>query len=137
MSMFEAKHQNGIARRISWLTAEVLDGLSAPIYCRALDATTLRELIDSNGRLIAEDLTPGVPRVSMPRPPRPTIQDLYDRMGNMEILQGMLERMSRRHSYHSDRYAGVFEHMAGYYVVPLQGDYAPLSCEKQQEQDEE
>ncbi|GJW81482.1 hypothetical protein Tco_0145457 [Tanacetum coccineum] len=99
MSMFEAKHQNGIARRMSLLTDEVLDWLSALIYYRALDATTLRELIESNGRLIVEDPAPGVLRVAMPRPPRPTMQDLYDRMGNMKIRQGVLERMSRRQLY--------------------------------------
>ncbi|GKB29682.1 hypothetical protein Tco_0869083 [Tanacetum coccineum] len=78
---------------MSLLTDEVLDGLSAPIYCRSLDATTLRELIGSNGRLIAEDPAPGVPRVAMPRPPRQTMQDLYVTIGSMEIRQGVLERM--------------------------------------------
>ncbi|GJV33024.1 hypothetical protein Tco_1393424 [Tanacetum coccineum] len=48
----------GIAKRMGLLTDEVLNTLSAPTYCRALDATTLRELIDSNGRLIAEDPAP-------------------------------------------------------------------------------
>ncbi|GKF67750.1 hypothetical protein Tco_0197429, partial [Tanacetum coccineum] len=51
----------------------------------SLDATTLRELIGSNGRLIAEDPAPGVSRFVMPRPLRPTMQDLYERMGIMEI----------------------------------------------------
>ncbi|GKA75954.1 putative reverse transcriptase domain-containing protein [Tanacetum coccineum] len=37
----------------------------------SLDVTTLRELIGYNGRLIAEDPTPGVPRVDMPRSPAP------------------------------------------------------------------
>ncbi|GJY38994.1 retrotransposon ORF1 [Tanacetum coccineum] len=41
-----------MAKKMNLLTDEVLDGLSAPIYCWSLDATTLRELIDSNGRLI-------------------------------------------------------------------------------------
>ncbi|GJY32470.1 putative ribonuclease H-like domain-containing protein [Tanacetum coccineum] len=48
-----------MAKRMNLLTDEVLDGLSALTYCRALDATTLRELIRSNGRLIAEDPAPG------------------------------------------------------------------------------
>ncbi|GKC17694.1 hypothetical protein Tco_1014476, partial [Tanacetum coccineum] len=82
-----------IARRIYLLTDEVLDGLSALIYCRTLDATNLRDLIDSNGKLIVEYPAPGVPRVAMPRQPRPSMQDLYDRMGNMEIHQGVIERM--------------------------------------------
>ncbi|GJZ40725.1 hypothetical protein Tco_0587611 [Tanacetum coccineum] len=48
------------AKKISLLTDKVLDGLSAPIYCRSLDATILRELIGSNRRLIAKDPAPGV-----------------------------------------------------------------------------
>ncbi|GKC60049.1 hypothetical protein Tco_1087647, partial [Tanacetum coccineum] len=74
--------------------------LSALIYCRDLDMTTLRELIDSEGRLIPEDPQPGVPRVGIPRPPRASMQDLYDRMGRMEIRQEAIERMEYRQSYH-------------------------------------
>ncbi|GJU29773.1 hypothetical protein Tco_1173362 [Tanacetum coccineum] len=51
----------------------------------------------------------------MPRGPRPSMQDLYDRMDNMEIQQGTLERMARRQLYHIDRYVGLFEHMSGHY----------------------
>ncbi|GKG30272.1 hypothetical protein Tco_0420170 [Tanacetum coccineum] len=72
--------------------------MSAPIYCRDLDTTTLRELIDSEGRLIPEDPQPDVPRVAIPRSQRASMQDLY---------------------------AGVFEHMDGVYIVPLQGAYNP------------
>ncbi|GJS88920.1 hypothetical protein Tco_0771556, partial [Tanacetum coccineum] len=100
LSMFDARHQN-----------------------RYLDMTTLRELIDSDGRLILEDPQPGVPRVGIPRPPRASIQDLYERMGNMEIRHGAIERMSYRQSYHWDRYAGVFEHMVGVYSVTLPRAY--------------
>ncbi|GKG55050.1 hypothetical protein Tco_0563037, partial [Tanacetum coccineum] len=64
------------------LTNEVLNILSAPTYCRALDVTTFRELIDSNRRLIVEDPALRVPRVAMPRGPSLSMQDLYDRMGN-------------------------------------------------------
>ncbi|GJY63668.1 hypothetical protein Tco_0465128 [Tanacetum coccineum] len=67
------------------LTEDVVRSLSAPIYCRDLDTTTLRDLIDSDGKLIPEDPQPGVPRVGIPRPPRASMQDLYDRMGRMEI----------------------------------------------------
>ncbi|GJV67294.1 hypothetical protein Tco_1482803 [Tanacetum coccineum] len=49
--------------------------------------TTLRELIDSKGRLIPRDPQPGVPRVGIPRPSRVSMQDLYDRIGSMEIRQ--------------------------------------------------
>nr|GEW28240.1 reverse transcriptase domain-containing protein [Tanacetum cinerariifolium] len=73
-----------------------------------LDTTTLRELIDSNSRLIPEDPQPGVPRVGISRPSRASMQDLYDRMGRMEIRQESIERMEYRQSYHWDSYQGVF-----------------------------
>ncbi|GKA74275.1 hypothetical protein Tco_0780577 [Tanacetum coccineum] len=125
-----------MARKMSLLTDEVLDGLSALIYYRSLDATTLRELIDSNERLIAEDPTPGVPIVAMPRPPHPTMQVLYERVGSMKICQGVLERISYRQSYHSDRYARVFEYMVRQYNIPLQVAYAPLDHDEEQQQAE-
>ncbi|GJY81180.1 hypothetical protein Tco_0493931 [Tanacetum coccineum] len=76
-----------LARKSRVLTDGVIRRLSAPIYCRDLDTTTLRELIDFEGRLIPEDPQPSVPRVGIPRPPRASMQDLYDRMGRMEIRQ--------------------------------------------------
>ncbi|GKC11035.1 hypothetical protein Tco_1007817 [Tanacetum coccineum] len=85
-------------------------------------STTLRDLIDSNGKLIPEDPQLGVPRVGIPRPPRASMQDLYDRMGRIEIHQDAIERIEYRQSYHWDIYHGVFEHMAS---VPLQGAYNP------------
>ncbi|GKD50896.1 retrotransposon ORF1 [Tanacetum coccineum] len=94
LSMFDARHQNGV------LTEDVVRSLSAPIYCRDLDTTTLRDLTDSDGKLILEDPQPGVPRVGIPRPPRASMQDLYDRMGRMEIRQDAIERMKYRQSYH-------------------------------------
>ncbi|GJZ24655.1 hypothetical protein Tco_0562114 [Tanacetum coccineum] len=81
LSMFDARHQNGV------LTEDVVRSLSAPIYCRNLDTTTLRDLINSDGKLILEDPQPGVPRVGIPRPLKASMQDLYDRMGRMEIRQ--------------------------------------------------
>ncbi|GKA26102.1 zf-CCHC domain-containing protein, partial [Tanacetum coccineum] len=93
LSMFDARHQNRV------LTEDVVRSLSASVYCRDLDSITLRDLIDYDGKLIPEDPQPGVPRVGIPRPPRASMQDLYDRM--------------------------VFEHMAGVYSVPLQGAYNP------------
>ncbi|GJY74899.1 retrovirus-related pol polyprotein from transposon TNT 1-94 [Tanacetum coccineum] len=62
LSMFDARHQN-----------------------RDLDTTILRELIDSEGRIIPEDPQPSVPRVGIPRPLKESMQDLYEMMGNMEI----------------------------------------------------
>nr|GEU58176.1 hypothetical protein [Tanacetum cinerariifolium] len=61
-----------------------------------LDTTTLRELIDSESRLIPEDPQHGVPSVGIPRPSRASIQDLYDRMGRMKIRQEAIERMEYR-----------------------------------------
>ncbi|GKF97559.1 hypothetical protein Tco_0293380, partial [Tanacetum coccineum] len=52
------------------------------------------------------------------------------------IRQGELERMSRRHSYHSYGYAGVFEFMAGHCEVPLDGAYAPPGYDEEQQQEE-
>nr|GEV00641.1 hypothetical protein [Tanacetum cinerariifolium] len=92
---------------------------------RDLDTTMLRDLIDFDGRLIPEDPQPGVPRVGVPKPPRASVQDLYDRMGRMEIRQEAIERMEYRKSYHYDSYQGVFEHMGRVYSVPLQGAYNP------------
>nr|GEV05424.1 hypothetical protein [Tanacetum cinerariifolium] len=116
-----------MAKRMGLLTDEVLNGLSALTFCKALDATTLIEMINSNGRLIAEDPTPRLLRGAMPRPPRSSMHDLYDRMGNMEICQGVLERMARRQSYQFDKYTRVFEYIRQH-GVPLQGAYAPSAC---------
>nr|GEV61175.1 hypothetical protein [Tanacetum cinerariifolium] len=101
--MFDARHQNGyanvarlIARKSRVLTYDVVRSLSALIYCRDLDTTMLRDLIDSEGKLILEDPQPGVPRVGIPRPSRAAMQDLYDRMGRMEIHQEAIEQMEYR-----------------------------------------
>ncbi|GKB45768.1 hypothetical protein Tco_0896521, partial [Tanacetum coccineum] len=114
-----------IARKCRVLTKDVVRSLSALIYYKDLDTTLLRDLIDSEGKLIPEDPQSGVPRVGIPRPPRASMQDLYNRMGRMEIRQEDIKRMEYRLSYHWDRYQGVFEHMAGVYSVPLQGAYNP------------
>ncbi|GKD59940.1 hypothetical protein Tco_1297449 [Tanacetum coccineum] len=102
-----------IAKRLGILTDEVLDGLSAPTYCRALDVFTLKELFGPNGRLIDEDPTPGTLRVAMPKGPCPTITELHDKINHIETHQGMLERIARRQSYQLDRYVGVLEYMVG------------------------
>ncbi|GKB42790.1 hypothetical protein Tco_0887732 [Tanacetum coccineum] len=82
-----------IARKCRVLTEDVVRSLSALIYCRDLDTITLSDLIDFEGKLIPEDPQSGVPRVGIPRPPRASMQDLYDRMGRMEIRQEAIERM--------------------------------------------
>ncbi|GJY62188.1 hypothetical protein Tco_0462845 [Tanacetum coccineum] len=89
-----------LARKTRVLTNEVIRSLSAPICCRDLDTITLRELIDSEGKLNPEDPQPGVPRVGIPRPPRACMQDLYDRVSRMKIRQEAIERMEYRQSYH-------------------------------------
>ncbi|GKC78934.1 hypothetical protein Tco_1129708, partial [Tanacetum coccineum] len=114
-----------IARKYRVLTEDVVRSLSALIYYRDLDTITLRDLIDSDGKLILEDPQPGVPRVGIPRTPRASMQDLYDKMGRMELRQEAIERMEYKQSYHWDKYQGVFEHMAGVYSVPMQGAYNP------------
>ncbi|GKE97717.1 hypothetical protein Tco_0021068, partial [Tanacetum coccineum] len=88
-----------IARKSRVLTDDVIRSLSALIYCRDLDMNLLRDLIDSEGRLIPKDPQPGVPRVGIPRPLRASMQDLYDRMGRMEIRQEAIERIEYRQSY--------------------------------------
>nr|GEW44746.1 ribonuclease H-like domain, reverse transcriptase, RNA-dependent DNA polymerase [Tanacetum cinerariifolium] len=75
----------------------VARSLSAPIYCRDLDTTTLRDLIDYDGKLILEDPQLGVSIVGILRPLRASMQDLYDRM---EIRQEVIEHMEYRESYH-------------------------------------
>ncbi|GKD44490.1 hypothetical protein Tco_1269135, partial [Tanacetum coccineum] len=103
LSMFNAKHQNGyanvawlISRKSRVLTEDVIRSLSDLIYCRDLDTTPFRDLFDYEGKLIPEDPQPGVPRVGVPRPPRASMQDLYDRMGRMEIRQEAIEQMEYR-----------------------------------------
>ncbi|GJT11637.1 hypothetical protein Tco_0858679 [Tanacetum coccineum] len=88
-----------IARKCRVLTEDVVRSLSGLIYCRD-DTTTLRDLINFEGKLIPEDPQPGVPRVGIPRPSRACMQDLYDRMGWMEICQEAIERIEYRQSYH-------------------------------------
>nr|GEV54904.1 hypothetical protein [Tanacetum cinerariifolium] len=87
---------------------------------RTLDANILRELIGSNGRLILEEIAPSIPRVATPGAPRTTTSDLYDKISQLETRLGEIERMTHRQSYHSDRYAGVLEHIASHYGFTLQ-----------------
>nr|GFB64580.1 hypothetical protein [Tanacetum cinerariifolium] len=114
-----------LARKYRVLIEDVVRSLSAQIYYRDLDTITLRDLIDSDGKLITEDPQSGVSIVGIPRPPRASIQNLYDRMGRMEIRQEAIEHMEYRQSYHWDMYHEVFKHMAGIYSVSLQGAYNP------------
>ncbi|GKB32872.1 hypothetical protein Tco_0872273 [Tanacetum coccineum] len=83
LSMFDARHQNGYAN-VAWLIARWMKRKGAGTQKENLDTITLRDLIDSEGKLIPEDPQPGVPRVGIPRPPSASMQDLYDRMGSLQ-----------------------------------------------------
>nr|GEU74174.1 hypothetical protein [Tanacetum cinerariifolium] len=82
-----------IQKKDLWLLKDVVRSLSAPIYRRDLDTTTLIDLIDSDGKLIPEDPQPSVPRIGIPRPLRASMQDLYDKMGRMKIRQDAIEQI--------------------------------------------
>nr|GEU71620.1 hypothetical protein [Tanacetum cinerariifolium] len=56
-----------IARKSKVLTKEIVRTLSTLVYCKDLDMTTLRELIDSEDRLIPDILVDDVPRVATQR----------------------------------------------------------------------
>ncbi|GJW91858.1 hypothetical protein Tco_0169411 [Tanacetum coccineum] len=58
-----------IAKKSRVLTDETIHSLSTPVYCRYLDMTTLRELIDSEDSLIPDIPVDDVQRVSAQRAP--------------------------------------------------------------------
>ncbi|GKD87616.1 hypothetical protein Tco_1358770 [Tanacetum coccineum] len=89
-----------IARKARALTDVVLRSLSAPIYYRDLDTLTEECSNHVRGILIPKDAAAGVRDVGIPKPLRASMQDLYDRMGSMEICQEAIERMEYRQSYH-------------------------------------
>nr|GEW48664.1 hypothetical protein [Tanacetum cinerariifolium] len=84
-----------------------------------LDANILKELIDSNGRLIREEIAHSISRVVTPRTPHPTTSDMYDKISQLESRIGEIERMTRRQFYHSGIYAKVLEHIALHYRFTL------------------
>ncbi|GKD19009.1 hypothetical protein Tco_1208167 [Tanacetum coccineum] len=92
-----------IARKSRVLSEEIVRTLSTPVYYRDLDRTTLRELIDSEDRLIPDIPVDDVLRVAAQRAlrvQRASMQDLYERMGSIEIRQEAIERMEYRRAYH-------------------------------------
>ncbi|GJT66085.1 hypothetical protein Tco_1017565 [Tanacetum coccineum] len=126
LSMFDARHQNGYAI-VAWVITKWMKRKGAgtqkesQICCGQFISKLARKC-----RVLTKNVVrTGVPRVGIPRPPRASMQDLYDRMCRMEIRQDAIKRMEYRQSYHWDRYHGVFEHMVGVYSVPLQGAYNP------------
>ncbi|GKF19948.1 hypothetical protein Tco_0068586, partial [Tanacetum coccineum] len=130
--IFHGQFISKITRKCRVLTEDVVKSLSALIYYKDLDTITLKDLINSEGKLILEDPQPGVPRVGIPRPPRASMQDLYDRMGRMEIRQEAIERMEYRQSYHRDMYHRVFEH-----IYPPPPQQHPPQYQQQQQQDDD
>ncbi|GKB91441.1 hypothetical protein Tco_0963713 [Tanacetum coccineum] len=104
LSMFDARHQNGYAN-VAWVIARWMKrkGAGTQKESQIFYAGCIIDLIDFEGKLIPEDPQSGVPRVGIPRPPRASMQDLYDRMGRMEIRQEAIEQMEYRQSYHWDR----------------------------------
>ncbi|GKB93127.1 ribonuclease H-like domain-containing protein, partial [Tanacetum coccineum] len=105
-----------------------------PLIMETLDANILRKLIGSNRRLIPEEIAPSIPRVATPKAPRPATSDLYDKISQLETQIGEIERMTRRQSYHSDRYARVLEHIASHYGFTLRDPYNPPNYFEQQQQ---
>ncbi|GKD95808.1 hypothetical protein Tco_1379705, partial [Tanacetum coccineum] len=98
LSMFDARHQNGYAN-VAWLITRWMKREGAGTQ-KDLDTITLRDLNDSEGKLILEDPQPGVPRFGIPRPPKASMHDFYNRIFRMEIRQEAIERMECRQSYH-------------------------------------
>ncbi|GKC80743.1 hypothetical protein Tco_1131517, partial [Tanacetum coccineum] len=92
------------ARRLGLYHADELEEECFDTYFQGdLDKTTLRELIDSEDRLIPDILVDDVPRVTAQRAlrvQRASMQDLYEGMGSMEIRQEAIERMEYRQAYH-------------------------------------
>nr|GEX98201.1 hypothetical protein [Tanacetum cinerariifolium] len=72
---------------------------------RDLDTTTHRDLIDSDGKLILENPQPGVPRIGIPRPPRVSTQDLYDRIDGAwtEYVSGGVTLLRISSTQHKER----------------------------------
>nr|GFB85832.1 hypothetical protein [Tanacetum cinerariifolium] len=85
-----------LARNCRVLTEDVVMSLSVLIYCRDLDKTTFRDLVDYDGKHIPEDPQPGVPRVVIPRPPRKSIQDfaIFLAVASLFFLQWKLSLLA-------------------------------------------
>ncbi|GJW62952.1 hypothetical protein Tco_0114836 [Tanacetum coccineum] len=94
---------------------------------QAFDTTTLRELIDFEGRLIPKVPELGLSRVVIPRPLRASMQDLYERMSCIEIRQPRraIDYDVLYDSLIIGQYAGIIEHMLGFTNVSLQSAYNP------------
>nr|GEU41202.1 putative reverse transcriptase domain-containing protein [Tanacetum cinerariifolium] len=89
LSVFDARHQNRY-ENVAWVIArwmkrkEVGTQKESQVCCGQFISKIARKC-----KVLTEDV-PGVPRVGIPRPSRSYMQDLYDRMGRMEIRQEIL-----------------------------------------------
>ncbi|GJY82974.1 hypothetical protein Tco_0496350 [Tanacetum coccineum] len=92
LSMFDARHQNGYAN-VPWVIARWMKrkGVGTQKESQICRGQFISKLA-RKCRVLTEDV-PGVPRVGIPRPPRASMQNLYDRMGRMEICQDAIKRM--------------------------------------------
>nr|GEV77566.1 zf-CCHC domain-containing protein/DUF4219 domain-containing protein/UBN2 domain-containing protein [Tanacetum cinerariifolium] len=96
IKVYEAGIQKEIFSSEAW--RRVFD-IKEPIYTEfAMSFTRPISLM----RLIPKDPALGVPCVSIPKGLRQSMQDLYDRIGIMEIHQGVIEMMAYMKSYHWD-----------------------------------
>nr|GEZ46938.1 hypothetical protein [Tanacetum cinerariifolium] len=86
----EEGHQNGYAN-VAWLIAR---------WMKRKGAGTERESLICCWQFITKLSRKA--RVAILRAQRASMQDLYERMGSMEIHQGTIERMAYRQSYHWD-----------------------------------
>ena len=89
-----------IAKRMRLLTEDNLSSYSAPTPRKKLNETTLRELISEDGKLITEGPAPGVDRLVQPKPPRPTVMEIYHKLGEVERRQVTLEELGKWNAYH-------------------------------------
>ncbi|GKD52415.1 hypothetical protein Tco_1281391 [Tanacetum coccineum] len=84
LSMFDARHQNGYAN-MAWLIARWMKKKGAGTQKESqICCGQFISKIAGKSRVLTDDV-PGVPRVGILRPPRAFMQDLYDRMGRIEI----------------------------------------------------
>ncbi|GKD52276.1 hypothetical protein Tco_1281252 [Tanacetum coccineum] len=77
MSMFEMKNINGYVNA-RWLKRKGVGSQKDSMICCGqiiIKITKKMGLLTDEGKLIDEDPAPGVPRIAMPRHPRPSIQD--------------------------------------------------------------
>nr|GEV16678.1 retrotransposon Orf1 [Tanacetum cinerariifolium] len=105
LSMFEARHQNGYAN-VAWVIVK---------WIKRKGVGSHKDSKICCGQFISKII----------RKSKVFTEDLYERIGSMDIRHEAIKRMEYRHTYYWDRYQGAFEHKAGVYNVPLQGDYNP------------